>query len=86
MSNQEAVDCVGGIKDGGEAARELIKEARSRMTYLALSSCSTLDSTLSLESCRAIVSCFVIVPHLHYGLIAFAMFTPPCMVSNVSCF
>lgn len=30
MSNQEAVDCIRGIKDGGEAAKKLIDEGLSR--------------------------------------------------------
>ncbi|KAL1567511.1 protein-serine/threonine phosphatase [Salvia divinorum] len=32
MSNEEAVDCIRGIKDGGEAAKELISQALSRGT------------------------------------------------------
>ncbi|KAG6387073.1 hypothetical protein SASPL_152255 [Salvia splendens] len=30
MSNEEAVDCIRGMKDGGEAAKELINQALSR--------------------------------------------------------
>lgn len=30
MSNKEAVECIRGIEEGGEAAKELINESLSR--------------------------------------------------------